>query len=134
MWNATLQKVTNADSSPSIKINYHEDLTGETAFEQFDISPVVTSDFLAQKAKNKIEYLTARKNNNDLLADGPITPKDILVVTEPIDPDLLAFQKNLAIYRQTQKAFDMGLVIQSDLDIAKSELQKVYNPSFLNLL
>ncbi len=140
MWSATLQKLVTPDGTPSVKINYLESVTNETAFEQFDVTPLVTPDFLAQKAKNKITFLTARDALVPTLVEGPITPADLPVITPPVlTPAQIAqnqFVQDYQLWVKVKHAIDVGILTGNEVPVVnlKNKVQSEFLPSYLNLL
>jgi hypothetical protein len=115
-WTVEVTKEARADGGRVVYLNYSDGT--RTVKESYDVQGEMDSDFLAVKAKAKIEWLEKQDQLFTSISEGPITPKAKEVPVEPDPtPEEIAKKKFMSDYwllKKMKTAISMGFMEAED--------------------
>jgi hypothetical protein len=115
-WTVEVSKEARADGSRVVHLNYSDGQ--RTVKESYDVQGEMDADFLAVRAKEKIQWLENQDQLFTAIFEGPIIPKDKEIPVEPEPtPEEIAKAKFIADYvllKKMKNAVAMGLMNVAD--------------------
>lgn len=115
-WIVTVAKEDRADGSRVVLLTYTDG--NRTVKEGFDIQGVIDNDYLAARAKAKIDWLTTQDASVAAISEGSLTPKAIVPPPTPDPtPAELAKKKFMAdvlLLGKLNKAVAAGFLTSND--------------------
>lgn len=133
-WTVTTSKEKRSDGSLVIRLSYTDGIRNISEF--FDAQGSVSPDFLAIRAKQKISFLDTQDASFASIQEGPLTPKDPIVIIPPPptqdELDRAKFLKDYQTLQKADKAVAAGLLDKAGpdytaiSDLVKSEFKLAY--------
>jgi hypothetical protein len=138
MWTANLQKESQPDGSLVVAITYSDGV--RSMIDRFDVQGDMNNDYLAMKAKSKIDWLTAQDQSFTAITEGAIQPMDTPVVIPPVpDPAQVAQQQFVTDYQQwlrVKAAIDSGVLKGTEPEVIAllKKVQGEYQAPYINAI
>lgn len=131
-WEASIIEVLQDPTEGVAKVTYSFSDGKEIIEKTERVSDVARIKELARLHLNNLEQKTVLKEEISKPTLGKVSFENSVPSQEELE--LADFQKKLLNYRQTKKAFDMGLETQQTLDASYLLLKTAYKTKYVNLL